>query len=245
MVRAGDATPQELPTSLALESVEAGQMIAVSWRCRHNSHEDTLNTDKNANSQRDRQRQLSTDVPLQDPDVLQSQIESADTHSRTDTHTHSLAQTHLHQTRSPTYIHSLTHTHTQPLSQLHSTTLRHSDATIVFLGALSKSQRSGKEHRMRAEEEGGRKGKERRAESGDREVFKLFFKSHRPCARRLPSQWDSTYDGRRTDTFGYLVFSDVDIFQTWIHTEPHTSGYTAKKKGERRRTKSFSRSDFS
>ena len=93
--QADDATPRELPTSLAPDSDdEAGQMIAVSRQCTTHTytHHGCINTHKLTA----RQSQLSTSVPLQDPDVLQSQIESADTHSLTHTklaHTHSATLT--------------------------------------------------------------------------------------------------------------------------------------------------------
>lgn len=176
---------------------------------------------------RARQRQLSSNVPLQDPDVWHSQTESADTHSHKDTHTraklahkHTLAHTHSHK-----------HTHAEPLSQLHSTTLGCNDR---FLGALSKSQRSGKERRMRAEEkEGGRKGKERRAESGDREVingaFCSFAKVIVLAAVGLHRNGIRHRMGWTTDTFRYSAFSGADIPQTWIHVELRRDGYTAKE----------------
>lgn len=119
--------------------------------------------------------------------------------------------------------HKRTHTHTQPLSQLHSTTLRHSDTTIVFLGALSKSQRSEKERRMRAEEkEGGKKGRKSRAESEDAEVIKrrIFYSFAKVVVLVLLSikSAPDIRRRRRTDTFDSQRFwekghlSDLDPY---------------------------------
>lgn len=136
--QAGDATPRELPTSLAPESDdEAGQMIAVSQQCRRTRMNTHLNTHTheciNTHKLRARQSRLSTSVPLQDPDVLQSQIESADTHSLTRTHT-----------KLP---HKCTHTSSHALSYSHSCTLLHSDTLIqrsFFWGHCLKARGVGR-----------------------------------------------------------------------------------------------------
>lgn len=147
--------------------------------------------------------------------------------------------------------HKRTHTHTQPLSQLHSTTLRHSDTTIVFLGALSKSQRSEKERRMRAEEkEGGKKGRKSRAESEDAEVIKrhiflLFCKSRRPRAA-FPSKVHPIHDGGGGRTLSIVsVFGKKDISQTWIRMEESVEQHRGWIYCKRRKEKNKDRFSFS
>lgn len=95
VVRPATPRPRNFPTSFTPDSDdEAGQMIAVSRQCRH---EHTLtHTHKCLNTHKPtvRQSQLSTSVPLQDTDVLPSQLVSAHTHTKLAANVHTLAHTH-------------------------------------------------------------------------------------------------------------------------------------------------------
>lgn len=78
---ADDTVTQRLPASFTLDGDdEAGQVIAVSRQRRQ-----TRATHKRQNTRKAaaRQSQISTSLPLQDTDVLQSQLLSAHTHTHT------------------------------------------------------------------------------------------------------------------------------------------------------------------
>lgn len=96
-------------------------------------------------------------------------------------------------------------THTQPLSQLHSTTLRHSDTTIGFWGHCLKARGVGRS--VEREQRRRRGGKERQGEHNHEmekpstELFALFCKassSRRSSASIKKGVRHAT--GRRTDT---------------------------------------------
>lgn len=138
MACADDTVTQRLPASFTLDGDdEAGQMIAVS---RQRRQPRTTPKRQNTRKAAARQSQISTSLPLQDADVLQSQLLSAHTHTH-----HKLAAN----------VHILSLPPSQTISQLHSTTPpQQSFRTVVFGGGGAHCFEPGDDGSARKEDGG-------------------------------------------------------------------------------------------